>query len=98
MLYTYGTITYDLGGLPRSLQDRLDEDGVTDALHAYLDAYMAYKAAIDENDAYEYSYSYSGLEDKKAIQLLRACQSAQKHRNKMWSALTLLLDEDSDEE
>ena len=86
MLYQYGTITYDLGGLPRSLHDRIGEEDVTDALHDYLDAYMTDKDAYDE---------YVG---RPSEPLLHAYTLARKHRKKMWSSLILLLDDDSDEE
>lgn len=83
LLYQYGTTTYDLGELPDSLYDRLNEESVAEALHAYLDAHDADKAALE---AYE--------DGDQAIKLLRNYTLARKQRKKSWDALVVLLDEE----
>lgn len=82
MEYVYGTTTYDLRELPPCLPLRIKEQEVVEALHTYLDAYMADKATIDE--------PYLGK--LRLGQLLRA----RTHRKKAWFALLDILGEKYD--
>lgn len=98
MLYQYGTTTYDLGELPDSLYDRLNEESVTEALHAYLDAHDADKVALQAYQAYD-EHVWPTETDlasqwKNAGQLLRNYTMARKTRKKKWEALVVMLDEE----
>lgn len=101
MEYQYGTTTYDLRELPPSLHARIGEEQVVTALHAYLDAYTADKAAIEENDAYD-AHVWSTPTDQAGLdahwnrvgQLIKACTLSRKQRKSRWYALLDVLGED----
>jgi hypothetical protein len=97
LLYQYGNTTYDLGELPDSLYDRLCDKGVTEALHAYLEAHDADKSALEAYEAYD-EHVWPTETDvasqwKNSGQLLRNYTLARKTRKKKWEALVVLLDE-----
>jgi len=104
MDYQIGTVTYDLRELPPSLHARIEEEPVRAALTAYLEAYTADKAAIDEHDAFDCAdWDYKTNDMKilrahwaKTDELRRTCTQTRQRRKRAWFALLDLLGEDYD--